>query len=280
MTGGADAGRAEADVELDGALLQALERIASTERLLVALDFDGTLAPHADDPDDARALPAAREAGLALAAEPGVTVALVSGRAIESLQKVTDAPPEVLFSGSHGAEYLVDGELTAPPLGDTAQLNLESIRRILDEVTQGVPGTWVETKAYGYALHTRLADPEHAQDAEGAAREAARDLGGVFVRDGKDVLEFSVVDATKADALAHMRELSEATAVLFAGDDVTDEDGFAALGPGDVGIKVGQGETRARFRVASLEHMPAVLTELLRQRERHRPADRGESPVL
>ena len=266
-------------VELDASLREALGRLAAAERLLVALDFDGTLAPHADDPDDARALPAAREAGLALAAEPGVTVALVSGRAIESLKRVTDAPPDVLFSGSHGAEYLVDGELSGPPLGDTAQLNLASIRRILDEVAQDAPGTWVETKAYGYALHTRLAEPGHAEDAEEAARRAVGDLGGVFVRDGKDVLEFSVVDATKANALAHMRELTDATAVLFAGDDVTDEDGFAALGPDDVGIKVGKGETRAQHRVASLEHMPAVLAELLRQRRRHTPAG-PQSPVL
>lgn len=264
---------------LDPALRDALARIAATPRLLVALDFDGTLAPHADDPDDARALPAARAAGIALAAEPGVTVALVSGRAIESLQRVTDAPREVIFSGSHGAEYLIDGELSAPPLDADARGSLERIRGILDDVAESAPGAWVESKAYGFALHTRLVDERLAEQAQDAARASAGELDGVVVRDGKDVLEFSVVDATKAHALAHMRQLAEATAVLFAGDDVTDEDGFVALGDGDVGIKVGRGPTHARYRVDSLEHMPTVLDVLLRRRREHR-ASGSRTPVL
>src|SRR5690606_6117230 len=229
-----------------------------TPRLLVALDFDGTLAPPADDPDDARSLPAARAAGLALADEPGVTVAVISGRAIDSLQRVTDAPDHVLFSGSHGAEYLNDGELSGPPLGDTAQLNLETIRGILNEVAQDAPGAWVEAKAYGYALHTRLAHTGDAARLEAAARERALALSGVTVREGKNVLEFSVVDATKANALERIRHITDATAMLFAGDDVTDEDGFAALHPGDVGVKVGAGATLAAHRVAGVEQMPTV----------------------
>lgn len=187
---------------------------------------------------------------------------------------MTDAPPEVLFAGSHGAEYLVDGERRGPQLGDTAQLNLASIRDILDEAAQDAPGSWVEAKAYGYALHTRLADPNRADDAEAAARDRADTLRGVTVREGKDVLELAVVEATKANAVQHLRELVNATAVLFAGDDVTDEDGFAALGPADVGIKVGDGPTRAAHRIASLECMPAVLAALVRLRRQHRAGTR------
>lgn len=262
------------DPALNPTLTAALSRLAAAERLLIALDFDGTLAPTVDDPDDARSLPAAREACLALAAEPGVRVALVSGRAIDSLTRVADAPPQVLLAGSHGAEYLVDGAPSGLPLSAGDKSTLEAIRRALDDVAADAPGAWVETKAYGYALHTRLTEPHHTETAETAAQHRVGSLDGLTVRRGKDVLEFSVVDATKRHAIAQLRQLTNAEAVVFAGDDVTDEDGFAALGPRDVGIKVGDGPTHARHRIPSLEHMPAVLHTLLRQRRERRPGTR------
>jgi trehalose-6-phosphatase len=73
----------------DPAELQAaLEALAATDRLLVALDFDGTLAPTVDRPEDARAVPAAREAIQRLVALEDTWVAYVSGRALDSLIQV------------------------------------------------------------------------------------------------------------------------------------------------------------------------------------------------
>jgi trehalose 6-phosphate phosphatase len=85
-------------------LVGALREIARTRRLLVALDFDGTLAPEVDDPEAARALPEARAAVLRLIAMPNTRVALVSGRALESLIQVSNLPDSVLLVGSHGIE--------------------------------------------------------------------------------------------------------------------------------------------------------------------------------
>ena len=87
---------------LPDALIRRLRELSQTPRLLVALDFDGTLAPEVDVPDDARAIPAAREAVLRLLRVPHTRVALVSGRAMESLIRVTDLPDNVLLFGSHG----------------------------------------------------------------------------------------------------------------------------------------------------------------------------------
>ncbi len=85
-------------------------------------------------------------------------------------------------------------------------------------------------------------------------------------RGGKDILEFAVRHVTKGDAVDRLRELRGADAVFFAGDDVTDEDAFAVLRDGDVGVKVGAGETRAGFRVTD----PAALTDVLKQLARLR----------
>src|SRR5690606_6091483 len=103
-----------------------------------------------------------------------------------------------------------------------------------------------------------------------AAREAAlaavtgiRDL---TVRRGADVLEFSVRPTNKGDAVRALREYSGATGVFFAGDDVTDEDAFAALGDTDLGLKCGEGNTIAEFRVASINDVADVLHQLIQLR--------------
>ena len=89
-------------------LRRALEALARTERLLVALDFDGTLAPEVDQPDAARALPEAHAAVERLAALPATRVALVSGRSVTDLEQVSRFGDEVLLVGSHGIELRLD----------------------------------------------------------------------------------------------------------------------------------------------------------------------------
>jgi trehalose-6-phosphatase len=71
-----------------------------------------------------------------------------------------------------------------------------------------------------------------------------------------------VLSVTKGDALVQLRTELGADAVLYAGDDTTDEDAFAVLGEGDVGIKVGAGETGAAYRVTDPEEFSAVLMRL------------------
>ena len=98
------------------------------------------------------------------------------------------------------------------------------------------------------------------------------------MRGGKDVVEFAVRGATKGDGVQRLREHLGASAVLFAGDDVTDEDGFNALTGADVGIKVGEGVSAARYRVADPEQLADALELLADARSRREPAvDAGVS---
>jgi trehalose 6-phosphate phosphatase len=85
---------------------------------------------------------------------------------------------------------------------------------------------------------------------------------------GKAVLDLSVMRTSKGTALDLLRERHSADAVLFAGDDVTDETALTRLRPGDVGIKVGDGETAAAHRVADPAAMGAVLDLLGQARRR------------
>ena len=89
----AASGAAGGATGLDEALVTDLRALAATPHLLVALDFDGTLAPEVDVPDDARALPEGHAAVLRLIELPDTTVALISGRALASLEHVSELPP-------------------------------------------------------------------------------------------------------------------------------------------------------------------------------------------
>ena len=248
---------------LPEALVGALRELARARRLLVALDFDGTLAPEVDSPEQARALPEAREAVLALLALPNTRVALVSGRALRSLIEVADLPDTVLLVGSHGIEIRLDHPDLRVSL-DTAELEqVEVLHEVLDEVAESIDQVWLEVKPAGFALHTRLATEENSRLAHLVAlSEAQAEIEDLTVRRGKNVLEFSVRSTTKGEAVEHLRRYTAADAVFYAGDDVTDEDAFAALLPSDLGVKSGSGETEAAFRVAGPEEIALVLTTL------------------
>lgn len=249
-------------------LADALARLAATPRLLVALDFDGTLSPLVDAPEDARALPEAQQAILSLLEAPETRVALISGRALRSLIAVSQVPDSVLLSGSHGIEARLDSEpgltLTPREIAD-----VELLHQILARVAESYENVWLESKPAGLALHSRLAAPADAEAAQQAARrEALAALPRLTVRRGSDVLEFSVRSTTKGDAIRLLREFAGASAVFFAGDDVTDEDGFAALQPGDVGVKCGAGATAASFSVSGPHQVAEVLKDLANMRKR------------
>jgi trehalose 6-phosphate phosphatase len=247
-------------------LREALRCIAQTDHLLVAMDFDGTIAPIVDRAEDARPLPRSAAAFAGLAALPRTTTALISGRALASLRAVASPPVDTLLIGSHGAEAWLGAGSTELTLDEGQKVLLAEVRRILAEIVEQAPGTLLEDKPAGVVLHTRLAADDVAEDAVAAARAVLQDRKGVFLKYGKRVLETSVVNASKGEGVTFLRQITGATAVLFAGDDTTDEDALARLEPGDVGVKVGLDFTQAQFRVEAPVHVAELLETLLQER--------------
>lgn len=253
---------------LSSSLIGALRELARVKRLLIALDFDGTLAPEVDKPEQARAIPEARDAVLRLLALPNTRVALVSGRSLRSLITVADLPDSTLLVGSHGIEIRLDDPDERVTL-DTAELEqVEVLHEVLGEVADAIDQVWLEVKPAGFALHTRLATEHDSRVAHLVAlSEAQAEIENLTVREGHNVLEFSVRSTTKGEAVEHLRRYTAADAVFYAGDDVTDEDAFAALLPDDLGVKSGQGATEAAFRVAGPDEIALVLSTLATFRE-------------
>ena len=253
------------------ALRDALDALSATPRLLVALDFDGTLAPEVDDPEKARATPEARSAVERLIALPGTRVALVSGRSLGDLEQVAPFDGRVLLVGSHGIELRLDDAGDVLALDSSERRQLGVLGEVLDQIAGTLDSVWIEPKPAGFALHTRLATDRHSRVAHlVAVQELKAEAPDAKVRLGKNVIEFSVRSTTKGEAVERLRRYTRATAVFYAGDDVTDEDAFLTLGAGDLGLKSGGGATAAGHRVAGPTEVAAVLSLLAGLRETRR----------
>ncbi|MFJ6378129.1 trehalose-phosphatase [Pseudarthrobacter oxydans] len=261
-----DARHAKDKLALTPELREAIRQIAGTEHLLVAMDFDGTMAPIVGHADDARPLPRSAAAFAGLAVLPRTTTALISGRALASLRAVASPPVNTLLIGSHGAEAWLGPGSTGLTLDPEQKARLAEVRTVLEDIVKEAPGTMLEDKPAGVVLHTRLASDDVADDAVAAARSVLQDRKGVFLKDGKRVLETSVVNASKGEGVTFLRQITGATGVLFAGDDTTDEDALARLKPGDVGVKVGLDFTQAQYRVEAPVHVAELLEVLLQER--------------
>jgi trehalose 6-phosphate phosphatase len=243
-------------------LLEALREVSRTQRLLVALDFDGTLAPIVERAEHAQALPASAAAVRQLAALPRTYTAFISGRALDSLRLVASPGEETLLIGSHGAEVFTGPDSPALTLDDAQALALRQATAVVESVVAAYPGTRLEAKPAGVVLHTRTADDDVALAATESARKQLSAIAGVHLKDGKRVLETSVISSDKGQGIELLRGVTGATAVVFAGDDVTDEDAIKALDPQDLGIRVGPGASQAAHRVGSPEDFSRVLETL------------------
>jgi trehalose 6-phosphate phosphatase len=221
------------------------------------LDFDGTLVELAEAPDLIH-VPVALPGLLARLAERlGGRLAIVSGRAMADLERHLGRSG-LAVSGSHGLELrLPDGRGLAGP--DPA--GLAGVRQEIARFADAIPGLLVEEKPASIAVHYRRAPEQAARVAAFLAALAER--AGLAVQRGKMVVELRPHGADKGDALRRiMAEPPFAGArPLFVGDDLTDEDAFAAAAAlGGAGVLVGAPrETAARWRLPDVAAVAAWL---------------------
>ncbi len=258
------------------ALTAALQTFVAAPEILLALDFDGCLAPFVLDPADARPLPESADALRTLSTLPGVHLALVSGRPLADLFHLAAPPSGTVLVGSHGAEHgEVDpaGELHLTPVDLTpAQRDLlAQVTSAVEQIAQDHPGVWIERKPAAAVVHTRALPADQASAVLQEAMAGPGGLPGVSPMHGDQVVEIAVVDATKGESLQALRAHLPGVPALYAGDDVTDETALAVLGTGDVGVKVGGAPTVAEHRVAGVDEVAQMLSRLAMWRAERPP---------
>jgi trehalose 6-phosphate phosphatase len=269
-----------------------LAHVGDARRWTWVLDFDGTLAPIVDHPDDAGPAPGAAEAVAALAEV--CEVALLSGRSLDDLiARLGWIPPQVLLIGGHGSEARSpDGARIALTDLEVAGAVLGVLADELDRDVAPGDGWMVERKSTSVAVHHRRVADELVAAQLPAVRsrlQAATDTGPGFVLlEGKAVLELKVRGVDKGRALDWISRVSAdraerlpgspEIAPLVLGDDVTDEDAFAAAGAlGGEGVLVSEAPaaTAARFRLRD----PARVVTLL-EAARDRLGEHAATGVL
>jgi trehalose 6-phosphate phosphatase len=249
-----------AEDELD----RALEAVARSPVLLVATDYDGTLAEIVDDPALATPVRESIVALRALATLASTHVAVISGRSLADLAALSLLDGQVMLVGSHGSEFDQDF------VQSLTKQQLELRERVLHELHRLAardPRFRVETKPASVAFHYRNVAEPVAEDALGELFAGAAGWADVRVKQGKKVIELAVVDTSKGDAIGALRHRVGAGAVVYFGDDVTDEDAFARLQGPDLSIKVGPGESAARYRIADPLEVARRLARLAGLRE-------------
>lgn len=223
------------------------------------LDFDGTLVDIAERPESVWVDPALGPTLARLRNHLGGALALVSGRAIATLDAFL-APHRFDAAGLHGIERRLGDRLhpCRPEDHPDLRAGIERLHQDLD----GASGVLIEDKGCSVAVHWRMA-PDEADRAERMVGDLAARLGsGYRLQFGKAVAE--IVPAQSGKGTAILRFLDEAPYAgrrpVFIGDDLTDEHGFAAVNArGGLSVRIGAGPTQARLRV----NTPARLRERL-----------------
>lgn len=252
-----------------------LAEIAAAARLFCLLDFDGTLAPIAPTPAEARPLRGTADLLCCLAAAPETAVALVSGRTIDDLRARLDVPGAWVL-GIHGLETLApDGSRGALAAAAALGREVPWIRARLDEALAAHAGILIEDKGVAVACHFRLASRAAAAEARWTAAALVRELAArglaVELLEGHEVVEIRPAAGGKGAAVRALLERHGAGALpLYIGDDRTDEEAFAALPPVAVTVRVAARETptAARFLLPDPEAVASFLRQVLAARLR------------
>ena len=224
----------------------------------IFLDVDGTLAPIVERAEDAR-VPAETVDALRRLAERYACVACISGRAASDARRLVGVD-EITYAGSHGAELLEPG--ADEP--EVASAFAEWEPRVHEFVqSQHLGDLRVEYKGPIVALHWRGASDE----AERRAREIACHANGFVTHWGRKVLEIRPpVEVNKGQAVRELIRRHSLDAGLFAGDDMTDLDGFAALDglrAVRVGVRSAEGPAEIVERADLVVDGPEGVAEVL-----------------
>lgn len=249
----------EAEVE------RAVSAMVTAPRLLLLLDYDGTLTPIVATPDLARPDAELRALLSKAAAKPGVELHVVSGRSRDTLGEwLGDLPIGLhaehgFWSRAPGGEW--KGRETLPDSWRS------QARDILNDFAGRTPGSLVEEKRSGLAWHFRMCDPEFGAFQANELRvhlSALLTNAPVELLSGDKVVELRPHGSNKGRvAQALMKQAKPGVLVAAFGDDVTDEDLFAALPDGALSFHLGPAPSRAKLRLDSWKDVRRILLRLV-----------------
>jgi trehalose 6-phosphate phosphatase len=244
------------------------ERLARGH-LLLCLDFDGTISELTNDLWKAVPVPRAKNAIVELARrQDRMTIAIVSGRDLDTLLSLLGLRDGLLFAGTHGLEFI--GGDGARRFTAGVERSAEDIAALREFVARNIPhdrGFIIEDKHVALTLNYRNARPDAAREALAAFDDFVSRRPTLHLLQGKMVHEAIPAGiGGKGAALEVLRQTAKvpATQTAYFGDDTTDENAFHALVPrGGIGVLVGaERKSFAQYRLDSPSQVADVLVDL------------------
>lgn len=217
-------------------------QLSSKDTVAVFLDYDGTLSPIVERPEDAGISPEMLAALESLAAV--TVVGIISGRDLVDVMDMAGAD-SIWYSGSHGFDVRSpEGDRQEFDQGAAALPALDAAETRLEQLLDGIEGAWAERKRFAIAVHHRSTPAHLVSEVEAHVIDVAGDHATLRITGGKKIFELRpAIDWDKGKALQWLIDAAgldaDATLPVFIGDDVTDEDGFAQVRSEGVGIVVG-----------------------------------------
>ncbi len=238
------------------------ETLARAKRPLLFLDLDGTLAPIVERPRRAR-VPAATAKTLQRLRKTGARIVLVSGRSVAGVLEVAHTPVDAIL-GDHGARLYEHGRLTSWLPASKAQFTHAADR--LERLLEGTRGVRFQRKERSLAIHLRLPKNDKGHTTERIARLLRKE--GLRVLYGHRILDAQLPGVDKGRAVRKwLRVHPRSDAVLYAGDDTTDEDAMLALAGRAFTVAVGPRPRCNTYRTSSTRTFAAWLARLAAARE-------------
>ena len=226
---------------------------------LFGFDVDGVLAPIVEHAADSRLLPGTRGRLAALCEH--ATVVVLSGRSLDDLERLFHFPTGLHVVGSHGLEARHSDQMQ---LDDAERERFDRLEALGCRAVEAAgDGAWLEYKPASVVVHTRAADSAAATAAVDALMAEARAVDGAHVKRGHEVVELMARRGSKGTALMHIARETESSPIVFFGDDLTDEDAFEQMAANDMSVRVGPGDTLARYRVTDPVAVADAVTALV-----------------
>lgn len=233
----------------------------------VFLDYDGTLTPIVQRPEDAVLSAAMRERVQALARRAAVSV--VSGRDLDDVRRLVGLE-EILYAGSHGLDIAGPGGVRLEHPGGAALLpEVDRAEEELRRTPGDVPGVLIERKRFSVAVHFRVVARDLVAEVVAAGERVAALHPRLARLRGKEVLELRPGVAWDKGAavlwlLEEVDRRGPGSVPIYIGDDTTDEDAFRALAGRGIGIAVMDGprETLARYSLRDPEEVGRFIEAL------------------
>lgn len=245
-------------------------RLKEAGQILLLSDYDGTLSPIVERPEMAELPQKTRSLLQKLVRRHNFTVGIISGRALNDLKSRVGLGG-ITYAGNHGLEIEGPGFTFISPLAEEVKPLLRLLHLVLSRALKAIRGAFVENKGLTLSVHYRQVEDSQSKEVKGTFESVvalSRAVGKIRTTKGKKVYEIMpAVDWDKGRAIElllerHGRGVKREPLLVFLGDDLTDEDGFRAIGKHN-GISIFVGDEGSKSQANYFLRSPAEVEKFL-----------------